>query len=164
FTFDGDEAGQKAAVKAFEGDDEFSGQTYVAVEPGGMDPCDLRLSRGDEAVRELIAARIPLYRFVLDHTLERYDLDRADQRIDAVREAVTLVSAIRDVSKADAFLREIAIRVGVDVDVVHAEHRRAGCRKPTSPTGSAPSAPAASQAPPPVFASFGAPEFADERE
>ncbi len=164
FTFDGDEAGQKAAVKAFEGDDEFSGQTYVAVEPGGMDPCDLRLSRGDEAVRELIAARIPLYRFVLDHTLERYDLDRADQRIDAVREAVTLVSAIRDVSKVDAFLREIAIRVGVDVDVVHAEHRRAGRRKPTSPTGSAPSAPAASQAPPPVFASFGAPEFADERE
>jgi DNA primase len=42
FTFDGDEAGQKAAVRAFGGDQQFVGQTYVAVEPDGLDPCDLR--------------------------------------------------------------------------------------------------------------------------
>ena len=33
FTFDGDAAGQKAALRAFEGDQSFAGQTYVAVEP-----------------------------------------------------------------------------------------------------------------------------------
>ncbi|MDX6325647.1 MAG: primase, partial [Nocardioidaceae bacterium] len=65
FTFDGDEAGQKAALRAFGGDQQFVGQTYVAVEPGGLDPCDLRLRSGDAAVRELVARRIPLYRFVL---------------------------------------------------------------------------------------------------
>ena len=43
FTFDGDEAGQKAALRAFGGDQQFVGQTYVAVEPDGLDPCDLRL-------------------------------------------------------------------------------------------------------------------------
>ena len=46
FTFDGDEAGQKAAIRAFEGDQIFAGQTYVAVEPTGLDPCDLRLEAG----------------------------------------------------------------------------------------------------------------------
>ena len=43
FTFDGDQAGQNAAMKAFERDQSFAGQTYVAVEPSGLDPCDLRL-------------------------------------------------------------------------------------------------------------------------
>ena len=93
FTFDGDEAGQKAALRAFGGDQQFVGQTYVAVEPDGLDPCDLRLQKGDAAVRELVARRIPLYRFVLGNVVSRYDLDRADGRIDALREAAKLVSS-----------------------------------------------------------------------
>ena len=87
FTFDGDAAGQKAALRAFEGDQQFVGQTYVAVEPDGRDPCDLRLAEGDAAVRELIARRVPLYRFVLGNVVSRFDLDRADSRVDAIREA-----------------------------------------------------------------------------
>ena len=52
FTFDGDEAGQKAAVRAFADEQRFVTQTYVAVEPSGLDPCDLRLTSGDAAVRD----------------------------------------------------------------------------------------------------------------
>ena len=66
FTFDGDAAGQKAALRAFDGDQNFVSQTYVAVEPTGLDPCDLRIQQGDAAVRELVARRVPLYRFVLE--------------------------------------------------------------------------------------------------
>jgi DNA primase len=159
FTFDGDEAGRRAAVKAFSGDQQFVAQTYVAVEPRGMDPCDLRLADGDAAVRELIASRIPLYRFVLDNTLERYDLDRADQRVDAVREAVTLTRAIRDKSKIEEFLREVAAKVGLDLEQVRAEFRRA--KEPASAR--------TNQAVPTEgsggrVSNFGAPEFNDERE
>jgi len=161
FTFDGDEAGQRAAVKSFEGDEEFVGQTYVAVEPRGMDPCDLRMADGDAAVRELIASRIPLYRFVLDNTLQQYDLDRGDQRVDAVREAVQLAKAIRDASKVDAFLREIAGRIGVEVEQVRAEHRRISGKGGPARAGGAAPAPAAPAGGGP---SFGAPQFSDERE
>jgi DNA primase len=129
FTFDGDTAGQKAALRAFEGDQSFAGQTYVAVEPAGLDPCDLRLQHGDAAVRELVARRIPLYRFVLGNVVHRYDLDRADGRVDAVREAAKLVSAIRDRSKVEAFARELAGMVGVDVEDARAEIRRLGSRR-----------------------------------
>ena len=87
FTFDGDAAGQKAALKAFNGDQNFVSQTYVAIEPDGLDPCDLRIQKGDAAVRELVARRQPLYRFVLTNVASKYDLDRADGRIDALREA-----------------------------------------------------------------------------
>jgi DNA primase len=96
FTFDGDAAGQKAALRAFGGDQNFVSQTYVAVEPTGLDPCDLRIQQGDAAVRELVARRRPLYQFVLANIVSKYDLERADSRVDAVREAARLVSSIRD--------------------------------------------------------------------
>ncbi len=134
FTFDGDAAGQKAALRAFEGDQSFAGQTYVAVEPGGLDPCDVRLQQGDAAVRELVARRIPLYRFVLGNVVHRYDLDRADGRVDAVREAAKLVAAIRDRSKVEGFARELAGMVGVDVEEARSEIRRVGSRRPDDGT------------------------------
>ena len=128
FTFDGDEAGQKAALRAFEGDQVFAGQTYVAVEPSGLDPCDLRLQQGDAEVRELVARRVPLYRFVLANVVQRYDLDRADGRIDAMREAAKLVTSIRDRSKVDAFARELAGMLGIEPMDVQREVRRAAAR------------------------------------
>src|SRR5690554_1831354 len=60
FTFDGDEAGQKAALRAFDSDQRFVGRTFIAVSPDGLDPCDLRLRKGDAAVRDLVARREPL--------------------------------------------------------------------------------------------------------
>ena len=143
FTFDGDAAGQKAALRAFEGDQNFAGQTYVAVEPDGLDPCDLRLQKGDASVRELVARRVPLYRFVLGNVVTRYDLDRADGRVDALREAAKLVSAIRDRSKVEGFSRELAGMVGVDVEDARAEVRRAAARaaKPQADQRGRPSGP-----------------------
>ncbi len=133
FTFDGDAAGQKAALRAFGGDQNFVSQTYVAVEPTGMDPCDLRIKSGDAAVRELVARRVPLYRFVLANTVGKYDLDRADGRIDALREAARLVSSIRDKSKVDAFSRELAGMIGVDMEEARSEVRRAANRPAPRP-------------------------------
>lgn len=128
FTFDGDEAGQKAALRTFEGDQRFVAQTYVAVAPEGMDPCELRIKEGDAAVRELVATRRPLYRFVLDNVVGRYDLDRADSRVDALRAGARLVASVRDRSKVDAFARELAGMVGVDIEQARAEVRRAAAR------------------------------------
>lgn len=169
FTFDGDSAGQAAALKAFNGDQNFVSQTYVAIEPDGLDPCDLRIQKGDAAVRELVAKRQPLYRFVLTNVASKYDLDRADGRIDALREAAGLVSSIRDKSKVDAFAREIAGMLGVDVDDARSEVRRAAARASRPPAdrrtpqaahGSAePAAPARPQVP-----SLRDPRFAIERE
>ncbi|MGA8257754.1 MAG: DNA primase [Nocardioides sp.] len=132
FTFDGDAAGQNAALKAFAGDQRFVSQTYVAVQPEGLDPCDLRIRDGDAAVRELVASRVPLYRFVLGNVVSQFDLDRADGRIDALRAGARLVSSVRDRSKVDAFARELAGMVGVDIDEARSEVRRAANRKPSA--------------------------------
>ena len=160
FTFDGDAAGQAAALKAFAGDQNFVSQTYVAVEPDGLDPCELRLKHGDAAVRELIARRVPLYRFVLSNVVAKYDLDRADGRVDALRESARLVSSIRDKSKVDAFAREIAGMVGVDVEEARAEVRKAGNRSRPSTQVSAPAQPPPRSAVPDLRD----PRFSIERE
>ena len=167
FTFDGDAAGQKAALRAFGGDQNFSAQTYVAVEPDGLDPCDLRIKKGDEAVAALIDGRVPLYRFVLSNVVTKYDLDRADGRVDALREGARLVSSIRDRSKVDAFARELAGMIGVDPDEARAEVRRAANRRPAPASPAAPGGPAAAEpqrteAPP--VPDIRDPRFAIERE
>lgn len=126
FTFDGDAAGQAAALKVFKGDHNFVAQTYVAVEPSGLDPCDLRIQSGDAAVRELVARRVPLYRFVMENIAKNYDLDRAEGRIGAAREAGELVTSIRDQSLVNQYLRDLSQILGMDLDDVRREvqHRR----------------------------------------
>ena len=133
FTFDGDAAGQKAALKVFQGDHNFMVQTYVAVEPSGLDPCDLWQRDGEAAVRELVGRRIPLYRFVMSNVLKGYDLERADGRLGALREATGLLGAIRDRSLVNQYLRDLAQMLGMDLEDVR---REAANRSRRTPGGS----------------------------
>ena len=140
FTFDGDSAGQAAALKVFNGDQNFIAQTYVAVEPTGLDPCDLRLQHGDAAVRELVARRVPLYRFVMINVLKQHDLDRADGRLAALRSAAPLVASIRDTALVSGYVRELSGMLGMDVDEVRSEVLRVASRGSRPPNEPAPNA------------------------
>ncbi|PSL06967.1 DNA primase [Haloactinopolyspora alba] len=112
FTFDGDEAGRKAALRAFEGDQRFVGQTYVAIEPAGLDPCELRQRSGDAAVRELIARHRPLFEFAIRAIVDDYDLDHPEGRTHALERAVPMVARIRDRALRDEYARRLAGWVG----------------------------------------------------
>ena len=112
YTFDGDEAGQKAAMRAFEGEQNFTGQSFVAVAPDGMDPCDLRLARGDAAVRDLVADRIPMFEFVIQSIIADYSIDSAEGRLQALRRAVPIVAQIRDAPLQSEYARRLAGWVG----------------------------------------------------
>lgn len=114
YTFDGDDAGQAAALKAFEGEQSIAGQTFVAVAPDGMDPCDLRQRSGDAAVRDLVARRIPMFEFAIKALLRNHDLDTAEGRVAALRDTVPVVSRIRDVALRDEYARQLAGWVGWD--------------------------------------------------
>ncbi|AKE39631.1 DNA primase [Corynebacterium camporealensis] len=112
YTFDGDEAGQKAAMRAFEGEQKFTGQSFVSVAPDGMDPCDLRLERGDVAVRDLVADRIPMFEFVIQSVISDYRIDTAEGRLQALRRAVPVVADIRDAPLRREYARRLAGWVG----------------------------------------------------
>jgi DNA primase len=96
FTFDGDVAGQRAALRAFGMEEKFVTQTFVTVEPNGLDPCDLRLAHGDGAVRDLIARRVPLFEFAIKGVLGHHDLDTTEGQLAALDEAAPIVGRIKD--------------------------------------------------------------------
>ncbi|MBW4702668.1 DNA primase [Micromonospora sp. RL09-050-HVF-A] len=118
FTFDGDAAGQKAALRAFEDDQRFVGRTFIAVSPDNMDPCDLRLAKGDLAIRDLVARREPLVDFALRHVINRYDLDTVDGRVEAMRRAAPLVAKIKDREKRPEYVRKLAGDLGMEIEPV----------------------------------------------
>ena len=130
FTFDGDEAGQKAALRAFSGDQRFVAQTYVAIEPDGRDPCDLRLAEGDAAVRELVARRRPLFEFAIRSSIEAYDLDVPEGRTQALDHAIPVVARIKDHALRDEYARRLAGWVGAadELSVVHRVRGAAGAQ------------------------------------
>ncbi|SDH32536.1 DNA primase [Leifsonia sp. 98AMF] len=133
FTFDPDAAGQKAASRAFGEEQRFSAQTYVAVGPDGLDPCDLRLAQGDVAVRRMIDARKPMFEFMIRRTVERFDLDSVEGRAAALRAGAPIVATIRDPASQNGYTRELARLSGADLQdairAVRAAQRGSGSRE-----------------------------------
>ncbi len=143
FTFDGDAAGQKAARRAFRFNNDFLTQTFVAVIPGNLDPCDLRIHgeevptrdvrqapapdpdgtvpavtrlSGDEAVRhEIHDMSRPLYDYMIDYTIGQYDLTLTPQKSKAVVESAALLAQISAKSSllAQMYTKKVCDRLGV---------------------------------------------------
>lgn len=135
FTFDGDEAGQKAALHAFGEDQAFASQTFVAIEPSGKDPCDLWQAQGAGAVRALVDSRRPLFEFVLRTTLKAHNLDTSEGRVAGLRAAAPIVGRIRDVALRSEYTRRLAGWVGMPENEVRQIVHNASRAQTRSPQG-----------------------------
>ncbi|MDR2986765.1 MAG: DNA primase [Nocardiopsaceae bacterium] len=143
FTFDGDAAGRRAALRAFGMEERFVTQTFVAVQSDGLDPCDLRLKEGDAAVRDLVASRLPLYEFAVRAALGDYDLESAEGRIGALDAAARIVARIKDHALRKVYAVKVDRWLGLmDEELVLqriAEHIAGGTgRKPADKRGTKP--------------------------
>ena len=118
YTFDGDEAGRKAALKAFNLDQSFVAQTFVAVESSGLDPCELRQKSGNDAILALVKSRVPLFEFVIKSTIASFDLNTAEGRVAALRSAAPVVAGIKDVALRPEYTRMLAGWLGADSNTV----------------------------------------------
>ncbi|WP_221357310.1 DNA primase [Streptomyces beigongshangae] len=113
FTFDGDAAGQKAALRAFEDDQKFAAETYIAIAPDGMDPCELRLAKGDAAVADLVEPRTPLFEFALRQIIARYDLETPAGRAAALDESAPVVARIKNSGAQHEVAVQLAGMLGI---------------------------------------------------
>jgi DNA primase len=118
YTFDGDEAGRKAALKAFNLDQSFVAQTFVAVESSGLDPCELRQKSGNDAILALVKSRVPLFEFVIKSTIASFNLNTAEGRVAALRSAAPVVAGIKDMALRPEYTRMLAGWLGADSNTV----------------------------------------------
>jgi DNA primase len=137
FTFDGDTAGRRAAIRAFDLEERFVSQTFVAVQSEGLDPCDLRLKQGEGAVRDLIARRVPLYEFAIRRAIDDYEIDRYSEntargKLAALDAAAELIARIKDTGRRKVYAGLVDRWLGLmDEDLILArigEHLRKGRR------------------------------------
>lgn len=142
FTFDPDEAGQQAALRAFSEEQRFSAQTYVALAPEGLDPCELRVRHGDAAVQDLFARRTPLFAFALRQAIARFDVNSVEGRVSALRAAAPIVAGIKDPALRPGYSRELARMLGIELAEVQGAVRAAA-----STTKAGPGAPPARAVP-----------------
>jgi DNA primase len=120
-----------------------------------MDPCELRMASGDAAVRDLVAARIPLVEFVLRSTVARYDLDTAEGRSAALDRGIPMVAQIKDHGLRDEYATRLAGLVGMPDPnrivarvrgLLRADGRRGSAQQPEPAQKSARSEPAVDEA------------------
>jgi DNA primase len=120
FTFDPDEAGQKAASKAFAEDSKFVANTFVVVAPDGLDPCDLRQQRGNAALAAIFETKTPLFEFMIRRTMLGFDLDTVEGRVHATRAVAPIIAGIKDRSMVDGYVRVVSGWLGVEPTDVRA--------------------------------------------
>jgi DNA primase len=152
FTFDPDAAGQKAAERSFNvlQEQRIAAQTYVAVGPEGLDPCDLRLAKGDQAVARMIADKKPMFEFMLRQLVSRFNLDTVEGRVGALRAGAPIVAGIRDPALRPGYTRELARMAGAELDEAQAAVRAFSNRARQQATDSPPQASREVSAPSPA--------------
>lgn len=117
FVFDGDNAGMKAAEKAFDISPSIRERSYVAL-MGTGDPCDVRLNHGDDKLREMLNNQIPITEFVLKRRMIKYDLEVIEQRQAFITEAITLIADIDETVMYESYRRKIAFWTGTPIDQI----------------------------------------------
>lgn len=136
YLFDGDEAGLRAADRAVEFIDSDATpeagrarvELAVSVLPEGLDPADFIAKYGASQLEDMVAEAEPLLRFAIDRRLSRWDLDRPEERAQALRDAVSVLAPIKESLLASDYVNYIADRLMSDVAIVNRALREAPSR------------------------------------
>lgn len=111
--FDSDNAGFKAAARAY-AELSSAGLFVRSVElPNGEDPDSLITSKGPEAFRELVAAARPFYHFQIDRLSGILDMNDPRDRVRFAGEVAPTLAVISDPIAREAMVNEVATRLGI---------------------------------------------------
>ena len=126
YLFDGDAAGQKAAMRASEFIDWESAvesrhnpvDLRVTVLPDNMDPAEFLAAKGAQAMRDHIKKAEPLLDFCIMRTIESYDLNVPEQKVRAIEAALGILWPVRESVLAKTYINKIADSLRLDYTVV----------------------------------------------
>jgi DNA primase len=127
--FDSDEAGARAAERAFAFQERFPVQAVVMIMPEGLDPADFVAKHGPEAVREAAAHARPLVEYMVRRTVARHDLGTIEGQSAAVADALPMLEQLSDPVRRSEYAGLLADLAGVsEASVLQSLERRLGGR------------------------------------
>jgi DNA primase len=127
--FDSDDAGARAAERAFQFLEAYPLQPVVLILPEGQDPADFVRANGGEALRELARGAVPLVEYMLSRTARRHDLSTVEGQSAAVAAALPMLEQLADPVRQSEYAHRLAELAGVsEASVAMALDRRMGGR------------------------------------
>ena len=126
-SFDSDEAGARAAERAFEFQEKFPITAVVLIMPEGLDPAEFVAKHGPEAVRAAAISARPLVEYMVRRTVERQDLSSIEGQSAAVSAALPLLERLNDPVRRSEYAGLLADLAGVShASVVQSLSRHLG--------------------------------------
>jgi DNA primase len=116
--FDSDEAGARAAERAYGFMTQHAVEIRVLVLPEGLDPADFVQARGADAFKEMAEQAVPLVEYMIRRRLRTQDLRSPEGQARAVRETLPIVSGLDDPVLRSQYAGVLAELVEVKVDKV----------------------------------------------
>ena len=127
--FDSDEAGARAAERAFALQETYPIQAVVMIMPDGLDPAELVAKQGADAVRQAAAQARPLVEYMIRRTVGRHDLGTIEGQSAAVADALPLLERLQDPVRRSEYAGLLADLAGVaETSVLRSLQRRLGGR------------------------------------
>ena len=116
--FDSDEAGARAAERAFAFQEGYSVQAVVMIMPEGLDPAEFVAKHGADQVLEAAKAARPMVEYMVRRTVERHDLTNVEGQSAAVADALPMLQQLQDPVRRSQYGHLLADLTGVSEDSV----------------------------------------------
>jgi DNA primase len=112
-SFDSDEAGARAAERAFGFQERYPITAVVLIMPDGLDPADFVAKHGADAVAAAASSARPLVEYMVRRTVERHDLGTIEGRSAAVADALPILERLNDPIRRSEYEGLLADLAGV---------------------------------------------------
>jgi DNA primase len=127
--FDSDEAGARAAERAFAFQETYPIQAVVMIMPEGLDPAEMVAKHGAQAVLDAAAHARPLVEYMLRRTVGRHELGTIEGQSAAVSETLPILERLEDPVRRSEYAGLVADLAGVaETSVLRSLQRRLGGR------------------------------------
>ncbi|NGZ73849.1 DNA primase [Saccharibacillus alkalitolerans] len=115
--YDGDNAGQNAALKSIPILEQAGLQVKVAMLPAGVDPDDyIRSNGGERFVRQVVEDAASTTKFRLATLRRGYKLNEENGRLDYAKAALPVIAALGSPTEREVYLRELSSEVDVSFE------------------------------------------------
>ncbi|MDD2445335.1 MAG: DNA primase [Clostridia bacterium] len=120
---DGDEAGQKATIRAIENLNSSDLTIKVVRLPDNLDPDDFIKKYGAKELQKLIDEAISPIQFRILFAKRKFSLNKADEKAKFIKDALKIIAELESQAEQEIYLKELKDITGISIDILRRDLR-----------------------------------------